>query len=196
MKAIEVLKYEHVLIRRLLCCLGALTAEARIVGNLDKGAAMTLLSLFERFVDWSHQDKEELHLFPHMLARATQEEAERLASVFDEHVQERRRLVGMCLHMDGACQGRQESVDRFITNSLIFQRVLRKHLSAEDEFVLPLGEAILTAADDRKILRGFREIDERLGNLCRRDEEVSAMCRRFEVDYAEEANPVPELIYV
>jgi hemerythrin-like domain-containing protein len=198
MKAIDVLKHEHVLALRLLRCLGALAAEARILGSADRRAATALLSLLERLVDWSHQDKEELHLFPHMLARATPEEAERLARVFSDHVKERRRLAAMFLHLDGACLGKEASVDRFITHSLIYQRLQRKHVDAEEHFVLPLAEAILTAADDLRILRGFRQIDERFGSVRRPDEEAALICRRFDVeidDEVAEAPAVPELIY-
>ena len=195
MKAIEVLRHEHVLVRRLLRCLGALTVEARVLGKLDGKAARELLSLFERFVDWSHQDKEELHLFPHMLARATSEEAERLESVFAEHAQERRRLVGMFVHLDGASRGKAAGLDRFITHSLMYQRLQRRHVESEEEFVLPLGEAILTEADDRRILKGYREIDRRLNQLGEVDGRIAALCRRFDVEH-EEAVRVPELLCV
>jgi len=196
MKAIEVLRHEHVLVRRLLRCLGALTVEARILGSLDEEAATKLLSLFERFVDWSHQDKEELVLFPHLLARVDGEEAERLARVFDDHVQERRRLTAMYLHMDGACKGKPMSVDRFIANSLIYQRLQRRHVDAEETYVLHLAETILTPEDDRHMLHGFREIDRRLGNLLQLDEEIDDMCLRFDIEYVLNAAPqVPELIF-
>jgi len=179
MKAIAALKREHRLVKQLLRCLGALTVEARVTGVLDRQAARALLRMFERFVDWSHQDKEELHLFPHMLARATSEEAERLARVFDEHAQERRRLVAMYLHLDGAASGKAASVDRFIANSLLYQRLQMKHVEAEDAFVLPLAEAILTESDDRQILKGFRVIDERLGARPEPEAELAVLCRRF-----------------
>ena len=57
-----------------------------------------------------------------------------------------------------------------------------------------ISQSRLTPVDNRRILREFREIDERLGNICRLDEEVAALCRRFDIDYAAEATPVPELI--
>jgi len=194
MSAIEVLKREHALVRRLLRCLGALTVEARVTGVVDAKAARALLRLLERFVDWSHQDKEELHLFPHLLARATAEEAERLARVFGEHAQERRRLVAMHLHMEGAARGRSASIERFITNSLLYQRLQSKHVEAEESFVLPLAEAILTPADDRRVVRGFREIDRRLGVPRRIEEEVAALCRRFGLEPATSRVRRPELI--
>ena len=200
MKAVEVLRTEHVLVKRLLRCLGALTAEGEIIGSLDEEAATGLLSLFERFVDWSHQDKEELHLFPHMLARATPQEAERLSAVVADHAQERRRLTAMYLHMDGACRGLPTSVDRFVTNSLMYQRIQHKHVEAEEDYVLPLAEVILTDTDDQRILRGFLEIDQRLGGFVAPEREVAVICRRFGIeDEGAKTAPIlerPELIGV
>lgn len=131
-----------------------------------------------------------------MLARATSEEAERLARVFGEHAQERRRLVAMYMHLDGAARGKAASVDRFIANSLLYQRLQRKHVEAEDEFVLPLAEAILTESDDRRILKGFRRIDARLGASAHIEEEIAAMCRRLGLEQDEKLarTRLPELI--
>jgi hemerythrin-like domain-containing protein len=194
MNAIEVLHREHMLVRKLLRCLGALTVETRVTGSLDAKAARPLLHLLERFVDWGHQDKEELHLFPHMLTHATAEEAERLGRVFAEHSQERRRLVSMYLHMEGASRGRSASVDRFITNSLLYQRLQNKHVEAEESFVLPLAQAILTPADDRRIRRGFHEIDRRLGMPKRIEEQVAVLCQRFGLEPPTSRVPRPPLI--
>lgn len=189
MKSIEILRAEHEIVRRLMECLGALACEARVLDNVDGEAATSLLSLLERFVDWSHQDKEELHLFPHMLARVTPEEAERLGSVFDDHARERRRLIGMCLHIEGAIQGKSVSVSRFVTNALIYTRLQRRHVDEEDGYVLPLAETVLTKEDDRRILVGFRQIDRRLGGIGDVRREVNALCRRFDVGEVEGVSP-------
>ena len=181
MKSIEILSLEHDIVRRLLKCLGALACEARVLDSIDGEAATSLLSLLERFVDWSHQDKEELHLFPHMLAHVTPAEAERLGGVFDDHNRERRRLIGMCLHLEGAIKGESASVGRFVTNALIYTRLQQRHVDEEDGYVLPLADTVLTREDDQRILLGFRQIDRRLGGVEDVREEVNALCRRFDV---------------
>ena len=194
MQAVEELEYEHVLIHELLRCLESLTLEAHTSGVLDEKTSRPLLRLFERFVDHSHQDKEEHYLFPHLLARATADEAERLERVIREHAQERRRLVAMYLHLDGASRGRAASVDRFVANAILYQRLQRKHLETEDTFVLPLAAAILTAEGDRQILLGFQEIDARLGaDLCL-EEQIAALSRRCGLEHVEKRKRVPELI--
>ena len=182
MKAVEVLRGEHVMVRKLLDCLAALSVEARVLGSLDQDAAGSLLLLFERFVDWSHQDKEELWLFPHMLARATNEEAYLLERIISDHDAERRRLVALFLHLDGTTRGKTESLDRFVLNAVAYQRLQRSHVDAEEEVVLPLAEAILTPEDDRAIMRGFDKIDARLGRADRVEERFMAICDRFGID--------------
>jgi len=177
-ETIDILAREHELVRLLLRCLGALSAEARIVGSLDRAAAAEVLSLLETFIDWAHQDKEELHLFPHMLSHTTPAEAERLARVFADHAQERRRLVGMYANMHGACQGRACNVDRFVDSALSYVRLQRRHVDEEDGYVIPLAESMLTPEDDVRIVDGFSKIDGRVGGDRDLAERVEALCRR------------------
>lgn len=191
MRSIDVIAAEHGLVGALLECLRALVQEARLRGRLDARAAHALLHLFEEFVDWSHQDKEELHLFPAMRARATPAEEERLARLFEEHAEERRRLVGMHLHLAGACRGRDASLERFTGNALLYLRLQRTHLAEENLYVLPLAEMLLTPEDDQRILRGFRRIDARFGAPRDLERRVAAMCGRFGVDRAGSARARP-----
>ncbi len=181
MRATRVLSEEHHLIEGLLRCLGALVDEALETGKVDQGAARSILRLFERFVDRNHQEKEELYLFPHMLSRATSDEARRIARLFEEHALERRRFVGMLLHLEGACSGDTASVDRFAQNAQLFLRLQRTHLREEERQMLPLADALLTARDDAEILQGFRQIDQRLGVLADVHAELVELCRRFEL---------------
>jgi hemerythrin-like domain-containing protein len=181
MESTEILKAEHELVRRLLRCLGILCAETRIVGSLDLRTATELLAVLEAFVDWAHQDKEELHLFPNMLSHASGSEAERLERVFGDHAKERRRLVAMHLHMKGACQGREASVERFSTNALMYLRLQNRHVDEEDAYVLPLAEAMLTPEENALILRAFAQIDARVGSASDVRTQVVDLCRRFGV---------------
>jgi hemerythrin-like domain-containing protein len=189
MKSVEIIHGEHRLVQVMLRCLGALAEETRVLDRLDRRAATAVLSLLERFVDWSHQDKEELHLFPHMLARATPEEAVRLERLFDEHAQERRRLIGMWLNLEGACNGEPVRVNRFVTNALMYSRLQHKHVREEEGYLLPLAESILTPEDDQRILRGYRQIDERLGGLRGVRRKLRALCRRFCIEVEPEETP-------
>ena len=178
MRTTDILAREHELVRLLLRCLGALSAEARIVGSLDRSAATSALALLETFVDWAHQDKEELHLFPHMLAHATPAEAEHLACVFADHAAERRRLVGMYANMQGACQGRECDVERFVSHALAYVRLQHRHVDEEERYVLPLAGSMLTREDDERIVGGFAKIDARAGGVDDLAERVEALCRR------------------
>ena len=179
MESTAIISEEHRLARTMLHCLDALAAEARSLDRLDGEAATSLLSLLERFLDWNHQDKEELHLFPHLMARATGEEAVRVERLFQEHVQERRRLIGMWLHLEGACRGEPDSVSRFVANALVYSRLMLEHLREEEAFLLPLADALLNAEDDRRIQLGFQRIDRRLGGIKGVRRKLLVLCRRL-----------------
>jgi hemerythrin-like domain-containing protein len=158
-----------------------LANETEVLGRLDRGAARAVLSLFERFVDWSHQDKEERYVFPRVIARASPVEASRLVRCFEDHVKERRRLIGMWLHLDGACRGDENGLDRFCANAHRYLLLQREHMEEEEGYVLPLADALLTASDDERIVRGFEDIDLRLGAPHDVEQAVDDLCRRFRV---------------
>jgi len=176
MKAIEILSREHRLVWRLLQCLRRLVEDTRFGVVPGRSATEEVLSLFEWFVESSHQDKEEQHLFPRLLARSGLDERRRLERLFDDHAAERRRLMGMRLHVEGACQGSSISLDRFAAHAWTYMRLQRDHVVEEDRFVLPLAEALLSPEDDRLIVHGFEQVDARFRHVGDVEGRVAALC--------------------
>ena len=64
----EVLRKEHRLIARAAACLDRVADDAMETDDLRIVSALQLLEFFEEFADAAHQEKEERHLFPALLA--------------------------------------------------------------------------------------------------------------------------------
>jgi len=190
MKSIEIIATEHRVVWRLLECLKAFVDRSRADGELNQKTAAELLHLFEWFVEGSHQDKEERHLFPRLIKGATPTEARRLARLFQDHANERRRLIGMRLQVEGALQGNMSSLDRFAAHAQSYLRLQRGHMIEEDLFVLPLAESVLSPEDDREIVQGYKDIDARSGHLGDVGESIASLGEHFGIGPVDEDVPL------
>lgn len=155
MQTTEILAEEHRWIRRMVDCLEELVERSKAHGRLDYGLASELLDLFESFADGLHQEKEETHLFPHLLRRANAAEADYIRRLLEEHVHERSCMLGMRSNLLGAIHGEPLCLREFARLAESYVELHRKHMANENAIVLPMAERILTASDDVEIVEGF-----------------------------------------
>ena len=163
MRAIEILRHEHALLRRVLSCLEALARETVESGELDGDAAAATLSFLERFADGRHQVKEEAHLFRVALDRAPLESRDAIQRMLEAHQAECKLLDDLRQHLDLARCGDSWSTELFAMRAREYVALQREHARAEDEQLFPLIERLLGAADDEEILEGFEETDRLYG---------------------------------
>ena len=154
---------EHELLERLLSWLEALLARARKRDELDASSMASLVAFFEAMVDGLHQDKEEHILFPGLRQRATPEILEKVELLFREHQDERRRLEAMRASLEGAAYGEPISLDTFLISARAYLELQREHLRAENDWLLPLIESVLTDEDDQRLSAGFRGLERTRG---------------------------------
>ena len=159
MKSVEILHKEHHLIRHLLEALEALIRETERSGRLPEEVAGELMKLFEAFADGTHQEKEERFFFAKLLQKANEEEAERIQGLLRDHKGERQRMMSMWSHLTSAMFGEPISVREFLRDANDYLKFHREHMTHENLFVLPMGDRLLTAADDAAIVEGFGTID-------------------------------------
>src|SRR5262245_23587559 len=99
----NVLREEHRWILRMLQCLERLTLASEREQRLDAACAAELLALFTHFADGLHQEREERHLFPRLLARARSPlERQAIGRLCGEHEEERRVLARITHGLLGA----------------------------------------------------------------------------------------------
>ena len=188
MQALLILAAEHRLLRRLLSCLETLVDLARRTDRLDGEATHEALALLESFADGSHQDKEELHLFPRLASRVSRADARRLARLCRDHEAERRSFRSMRLNLEGACYAEPLCLDGFVFHARAYIALQRKHMAKENLHLLPLAERVLGEADDARLVHDFRQVDERSG-LGDAPARVARLCRRLSVDPRREPTP-------
>jgi hemerythrin-like domain-containing protein len=161
MRSIAILAEEHRAIACVLNCLERLLRATVRTDALDGEAAVEILEYLERFADGSHQDKEELVLFPQLLARTTAAVRRSVAELLAQHEAERRALEELRARLEGAAYGDALSRDTFVGLAGAYVRTLREHARWEDEFLLPLAQKCLDARDDAGMLAGYCAIEER-----------------------------------
>jgi hemerythrin-like domain-containing protein len=182
----NVLREEHRWILRMLQCLERLTLAAEREQRLDAASAAELLALFTHFADGLHQEREERHLFPRLLARARSAlERQAIGRLCGEHEEERRVMARICHGLLGAIYGEMHSLRDFQREALRYVAMQRRHLQHENHELLPLADELLTPEDDESAMQGFVELEhgspQKLKHIFER---IQALCVRLGVDTA------------
>ncbi len=185
MGTIDVLREEHRWIQRMLACLERLSDESERRGRLD-GNAAELMALFTHFADGLHQDREEVCLFPRLLARARSlAERSDISRLCGQHEEERRAMGRMNGELLGAIFGETRSLRDFQREARLYVDLQRGHLLHENQALLPLAESLLTREDDETVMQGFVSLEhERAVKLKPIFERIRALCSRLGVDTA------------
>lgn len=112
MRAIRILQEEHRALREVLDALELVLDGQRADDRLDGELALDALEWFERFADGLHQDREELGLFPRLMARAPGKTRRILEDLMRWHAHERTRLAEMRARIEGAAYERRGAATR------------------------------------------------------------------------------------
>jgi len=123
------------------------------------GRASSVLIFFQDDLPLHFED-EETGLFPMLLSRVG--EHEDLKAILEQLVSEHELDCGLIepiiTHLESVIEGTASTdAARFRSNVWSFTTALRRHLSWEENVVLPLAEKILTAKDRAALKRRFHE---------------------------------------
>lgn len=157
MQCLEMLSREHAAITSMLDRFEEVIEHALDSGELDVTAFDRLLCFFEERVDGQHQEQEERVFLPRVFTRARGENAQRLGSILDEHLVERRLLMQMrCALLDG----RSAELAGLAVLARRYVRHQRLHIAWEDGVIQPLARRVLSERDDRAICNGWKRFRE------------------------------------
>lgn len=159
MRAIRILQEEHRALRAVLDALELVLDGQRADDRLDGELALEALEWFERFADGLHQDREELGLFPRMMARAPGKTGRILEDLMRWHAHERTRLAEMRARIEGAAYGEAWSRDTFTVAARAYIEIQRAHADCEDARLLPLARRVLETGDDELVLAEYARIE-------------------------------------
>lgn len=161
MRAIRILCDEHAALREVLSDL-ELVLDAQLDDDrLEADLALDALEWLERFADGLHQDREEMAIFPCLARRAGSDASHLIDELNAWHAEERRRLDEMRARIEGAAYGDPLSRDSFTVAARAYIDLQRRHADIEDERLVPLARSMLTAADDRVLLREYARLERR-----------------------------------
>jgi hemerythrin-like domain-containing protein len=160
MNALDVLSNEHRVIKRVLECLGAVTSQARMGGNLEGGSFRELCDFLQQFVDRCHHRKEEARLFPLLRQRGVGCQPAPLDTLLDEHEQGRTHVRAMAQNLLAAERGDDAARSRLCEHAERYRLLLAEHIHKEDDCLFPQANKVLTASEHQALLAAFDDIEQ------------------------------------
>ena len=155
----EQLKHEHQII---LMVLGAVEREMRQIqaGDPIPGERIgSMIEFIRNFADRCHHAKEEKLLFMKMQQRGMPVDGGPIGVMLQEHDAGRRMVRAAAEALPRATAGDAGATAALATNLLDFVRLLRTHISKEDNILYPLADQVLTAADQADLLVAFDRVE-------------------------------------
>ncbi|MBI5432700.1 MAG: hemerythrin domain-containing protein [Planctomycetes bacterium] len=159
MRSIEIIREEHRVLRGVLDCFESVLDCASRDSGPNMEISGEVLGWFERFADGVHQNKEELGLFPRMIAAAPEISRAVLKELMWLHAEERCRLVALRVGFASARGTEAWERGRFLAAARAYVEFQRHHALLEDEVILPRACEVLDQAVDDEILRTYAQIE-------------------------------------
>lgn len=163
MNAIEEMSAEHQIIERVIKSLSVAVATLdqgqRIPGEKLRG----VVEFLRDYADQRHHQREEGLFFPLLVRLGVPAGGCPIGGLNNEHEKGRALVSNLeetIPRYEEKCPGTDETL-RQILQDLV--TLYEKHLWMEDAMVFPLGEKLMSEADQRELKRQFAELDRTLG---------------------------------
>ena len=160
MFATENLREEHQVILRMIKVL--LVASDK----LEKGETVSVdvfkkaVDFIRTFADHCHHAKEEDTLFPVMEKRGILRHRGPIAVMLMEHEQGRLFVKGLNEAVEKYERGDKTAKDAIVENARGYADLLDQHIYKEDTILYPMGDKVLSEADNRELLEKFEGIEK------------------------------------
>ena len=161
MKPTEILRREHVLIKRVL---GALAAEAdRIEAKaaVDAEGLRKGITFLRSFADRCHHGKEEVRLFPVLQAKGVGCEPGDINVLIAEHEQGRKLVRAVESSIGDAEKGQAASKASLCGCIREYRELLTEHIRKEDDCLFPAADRALSQSEQDELLRAFEEFEQK-----------------------------------
>lgn len=155
MEAIDQLRGEHRVIEK------AIPMLERVAVTFVGGDQV--LEFLREFLDKCHHGKEELYLFPALVARGVPRQEGLVRELLVEHGVGRRYVKEIAGLLHPATKD-ENGESRHLLDAVVPELValLREHIAKEDTQLWPLAERTLSPEDDGALLAGFAELQQNL----------------------------------
>ncbi len=155
MKSIDWLVAEHDMIERGLVVLEKIVARIESCQSVPADFPKWAPQFFRQFADQCHHAKEEDLLFPLLKERGIPEEGGPIGVMLQEHV-----LGRDCVRrMREASEAAEFDGPTFAVAANEFIPLLRQHIHKENNVLYPMGEQVLSEADDTDLTAKFSQVE-------------------------------------
>jgi hemerythrin-like domain-containing protein len=158
--ATENLKNEHRVILRMIKIL--LVASDK----LEEGEAVSpdvfkkAVEFIRVFADRCHHGKEEGELFPALERKGILKHRGPIAVMLMEHEQGRLFVKGLSEAVEKYEKGDEATKNAIVENARGYADLLDQHIYKEDNILYPMGDKLLSEADNRELLEKFERIEK------------------------------------
>jgi hemerythrin-like domain-containing protein len=161
MRSLEELRGEHRVIEMVLNGLEKLASQVTKGKPLDCEKAEKALEMLRNFADRCHHGKEEKHLFKIMEARGVTREGGPLGVMLQEHEEGRAYIREMGESARPAAKRDKGTALDFAQHAKSYIELLRQHILKEDEILYPMAEHLLSAEDDKQLMKAFEVVEKK-----------------------------------
>jgi len=154
MKATTILRSEHELILRALRILSFVTDRFATGNDEHRAAVADLLGFFREFMDDCHHAKEEMVLFPALIAAGLPARMGPIAVMLHEHDIGRGHLAAMRELLPRAA-GDEIAVAELRHAAGEFALLLENHIVKENQVLFPMAERLMAESDQSDLLVAF-----------------------------------------
>lgn len=158
-EATQVLRKEHVVIRRAMDVLAAIADRVQGGGPIPGQAIETLMEFFRVYADSNHHGKEEGVLFPEIKAAGLTGDRGALSVLEEEHERERVLMAELSAAV-GSLSEDPVSRERFAEAARTYAVFQHGHMQKENQVLFPVIEQFLSPQDDPRILEAYARFEE------------------------------------
>lgn len=151
MKATEILKEEHRVIKRMLRILGKLCEIIEKEGKVEKGDMKKILEFITVFADKCHHGKEEDLLFPAMEFAGIPKEGGPIGVMLYEHNVGRNFVKGIANGIEELEKGNEKVRKEIVENARGYIELLSAHIEKEDNILYPMADMHLSEEQMEKL---------------------------------------------
>ncbi len=161
MKALQILKIEHGMIRQYLTTL-SFALEKMERGERPPKEFFEQAVIFAReFVDTHHHYKEELQMFQLLAQKKSGEIDAPLAALRNQHETGRNHVAAILKATIEIVDGDEVWESDLIESLAAYISMLRRHINIEDHIFYPMAEQVLTDAEHEQLLVSFKQVDDK-----------------------------------
>ncbi len=151
-KATEALKEDHRVIEKVLEVLEKLTVDPIALDAWDKA-----IDFIRNFADRCHHLKEEKVLFPALEEKGIERVGGPIGMMLMEHEEGRGYVRAMAEALSSAGEDAEAIRTDLVRNAKAYLHLLRQHINKEDEILFNMADEVLSAEEQKKLLREFEE---------------------------------------